>query len=280
MQLIQTLVILCAMVCHCFALTAKDAHLVFPGSGKRGIMIGSITSDTNKLEQPVVIDSLTETIELSIAVPSSDKPSQVTLLLGIPERDLEAPYEAIERDNGDLIMYKFTIAIAEVQKALLYFATTDDVPLSATLILAKEGHTDENLLLPLFDMQLTFPDQIEYKNPSRFGAKPEIHHIFNAEPKTIPWPVAQIFVFFITAVTFFLVISWMSSGAINFSNVPTGFNFVYFLAFIASIMGFEYIFTRYYSGSSIFETLYAATYLGIPSLWIGTKFLRNFAKTI
>lgn len=280
MQLIQTLVIFCAMVCHCLALSAKDAHLVFPSSGKRGIMIGSITSTTNKLEQPVVIDSLTETIELSIAVASSDKPSQVTLLLGIPERDLEVPYEATVRDNGDLIMYKFKIAISEVQKALLYFATTDDVPLTATLILAKEGQGDENLLVPLFDMQLAFPDKIEYKNPVRFGPKPEIHHIFKAEPKTIPWAVAQIFVFFITGITFFLVVSWMSSGAINFSNVPTGFNFVYFLAFIASIIGFEYIFTRYYSGSSIFETLYAATYLGIPSLWLSTKFLRNFAKTI
>lgn len=143
------------------------------------------------------------------------------------------------------------------------------------------ANEDEGFLLSLFDIKLDVNETaFEYVKPERLEAKPEIHHVFNAEPQTVPWSFAQIFSFLIVLVTFGLVVSWMSAGALTWSGLPKGLNTIYFLAFVGSVIGFEFIFVRYYTGTSIFETLRCTFLLSIPSLWLGTHFLRSWGKEL
>ncbi|QLQ78052.1 hypothetical protein HG537_0A02990 [Torulaspora globosa] len=280
MRLANVLGVMSTLVCNCMALSARDAHLTFPNSNKRGIMIGKVDSNTGEMEKPVVIDNSSSEIDFSFAVTSRDRPSQVSLLLGFPERDLEVVMEPKVTENAELVTYRFKIDQSTVPSALLYFAQTEEQPLTASVILAELENHKNNVLASLFKIQVDLGDAVEYTKPARFEAKPEIIHEFNPEPKTAPWKLVQIFILLIAVVTFGLVIAWMSCGALNFNAVPTNFKVVYLLFFILSIIGFEYIFVRYYAGTSIFDTLFAALYLSIPSLWLGTKFLRNFGETI
>lgn len=277
MQLMRHLFALCALVYSCLALQAKNVHLTFPGSQRRGILLGDIESQTQKLEEPVQVNAQDESLELNFAVSPAEKPEQVELLVGLPERGLEVVYEPKITDNKELIMYRFSIDVSKIPKALLHYSKDDEEPISVSMILASPE--SDNVFVLVFDMSLTFNDEVEYTEPVRYEAKPEIRHVFNPEPKTVPWPLAQVFVFIISLVVFGLVIALMSSGALNFGNLPLNFNIVYFFAFIGSIIGFEYIFIQYYIGKSIFETLLAALYLGFPALWVGTKFLRIFKCT-
>lgn len=279
MQLMRRVFALGALVCTCLALQARNAHLTFPDSQRRGVLLGEIDSGTEKLGEPVAVGSLGEKLELNFALSPAERPEQVDLLLGLPERGLEVVYEPRVTDNKELIMYRFTIDVAAIPKALLHYSKTENEPLEVSVILASPEGKGDNVFVPVFDMSLQFDEEVEYTRPARYGAKPEIHHVFNAEPKTVPWPLAQVFVFFISLVVLGLVIALMSSGALNFSNLPSGLNIVFYFAFVASIIGFEILFFQYYSGKSIFETLLGSLYLGVPALWLGTKFLREFKCT-
>lgn len=280
MRLASVLCVVGTLVCHCLALQARDAHLTFPNSAKRGIMIGKVDGSTQEMQEPVVIDNSTSEIDFSFAVAARDRPSQVSLLVGFPERDLEVVMEAKVTEVGELVMYRYKIDQSTVPEALLYFAQAEQQPLTASVILAEPERRKDNVLASLFKIQVDLEQPVEYQRPARFGAKPEIIHEFNPEPKTAPWNLVQFFILLIALVTFGLMVAWMSSGALNFHGVPANFNVVYLLFFILSIIGFEYIFVRYYAGTSIFDTLFAALYLAVPSLWLGTKFLRNFGETI
>lgn len=243
-------------------------------------MIGGIDRTTQQMQSPVVINNSTSQIDFSFAVDAKDKPSQVSLLVGVPEQDLEVVLEPKITEAGELIMYKFTIDESTIPAALLHLAQVDQDLLTVSVVLARPDEYKNNVLASVFKIQVDLDRAVEYKRPARLGVKKQIIHEFNPEPKTVPWRVAQFFVFLITLVTFGLVVAWMSSGALNFNNVPTNFNIVYLLSFVFSIIGFEFIFVQYYAGKSIFETLFAALYLALPSLWLGTKFLRNFGERI
>lgn len=241
--------------------------------------MGNVGAQTVKSEDPVTLNSSDKTLEVNFAVVAEEKPEQVELLLGLPERDLEVTYEPKITDNQELIMYRFIIDVSTIPKPILHLSKTTQVPVSVSLILANPAGQSDNVFVPIFDLDLQTEQDLKYTEPVRYQAKPEIHHIFNAEPATVPWQIAQIFVFIISLVVFGLFIALMSSGALNFGNLSLDFNIVYFFAFVASIIGFEFIFIRYYSGKSIFETLLASLYLGFPALCLGVKFLRNFRCT-
>lgn len=256
------------------ALIIKDTHFAFPDTDTRGIMVGSIGHETKKLDNPLTLDTIDQTVELNFA--SDSRLTQATLLLGLPDQDLEQPIQATLTENQGLFFYKFRIPISQLSKHLLHLATNEKQLLTGSLVIAEEG---EGFLVSLFDIRLDVDGtELEYVKPNRLGPKPEIHHVFNAEPKTVPWSFAQIFSFLLILVTFGLIVSWMSAGAITWDGLPKGLNTIYFLAFVGSLIGFEFIFIRYYAGNSIFDTLRYSFLLSIPSLWLGTHFLRNWGK--
>ncbi|CAR25785.1 hypothetical protein ZYGR_0A03540 [Zygosaccharomyces rouxii] len=258
------------------ALTIKDANFAFPDTDTRGIMVGPIDHETKKLNKPLTLDTLDQTVELNFA--SDSRLTQATLLLGLPDRGLEQAIQATLTENQGLLLYRVRIPINQLSQHLLHLAVNEKQLLAGSLVLANE---DEGFLLSLFDIKLDVNETaFEYVKPERLEAKPEIHHVFNAEPQTVPWSFAQIFSFLIVLVTFGLVVSWMSAGALTWSGLPKGLNTIYFLAFVGSVIGFEFIFVRYYTGTSIFETLRCTFLLSIPSLWLGTHFLRSWGKEL
>lgn len=257
------------------ALTIKDAHLAFPDTDKRGIMIGAINSQSEKLKQPVILDKLDQTIELNFA--SDVRLAQATLLLGLPDQGLEQAIQATLTENQGLLLYRFKIPVNQLSKKLLHSAVHEGEVLTGSVVLAQEG---DGIFSTLFDVKLDVSETVTYIEPTRFGAKPEIHHVFNPEPETVSWAFAQIFSFAIVLATLGLMVSWMMTGSLSFGGLPQGFTIVYFLAFVGSVMGFEFIFARYYNGTSIFDTLKSAFLLFIPALWLSTKCLRNFGKAL
>lgn len=258
------------------ALTIKDAHFTFPETDARGIMVGSIDYETKKLNQPLTLQSLDQTIELNFA--SDSRLTQATVLLGLPDQKLEQAIQATLTETQGLLLYRAKIPINQLSQHLLHLAVNEKQLLTGSLVVSKEN---EGFLVPLFDVKLDVNEtEFEYVKPKRLEAKPEIHHVFSAEPKTVPWSFAQNFSFLIVLVTFGLVVAWMSTGAITWDGLPRGSGTIFFLSFVGSVIGFEFIFIRYYIGDSIFDTLKYTFLLSIPSLLLGTHFLRNWGKEL
>ncbi|CDH13078.1 related to Dolichyl-diphosphooligosaccharide--protein glycosyltransferase subunit SWP1 [Zygosaccharomyces bailii ISA1307] len=257
------------------AFTVKDVHFAFPDTSERGIMVGSINSNSDKLERPIKLDTLDQTIELNFA--SDARLSQATLLLGLPDIGLEQAIQATLTENQGLLLYRFRIPVNQLSQRLLHAAVNEGKLLTGSVVLAESG---DGMLSTFFDLEFDVNETVAYTKPDRFEAEPEIYHVFKPEPQTVSWAFAQIFSFAIVVATLGLVISWMSAGALRFGSVPRGLNFIYFLAFIGSVMGFEFIFASYYTGTSIFDTLKHAFLLSIPALLLSTKFLRSFGKEL
>ncbi|QHS75420.1 dolichyl-diphosphooligosaccharide-protein glycotransferase [Saccharomyces paradoxus] len=286
MQFFKTLVILVSCISVALAYVAQDVHVSFPSTkGKTSVMIGKVQpkqGTDGTAPTTIAVDNPNEVIQVNFAIDSANKPFQNTLLVGLPNKNLEMTFEPEIKDNGKLSMYNYKIDLAKLDAALLQEASRSVEPIKATLILASStAKPKENLFREILQLDLNFNvDHSDSSLVDKFSIKPEIHHIFHTEPKRVAKPIAVIFVAIIVITILSLIVTWLNSCAAAFNNIPTGINAVYFLGFIATIVGFEVIFARYYLGTSIFETLFSSLYLGAPGLLTSTKFLRSFGQTI
>lgn len=286
MQFFKTLATLVTCISFALAYVAQDLHVSFPSNkGKTSVMIGKVGPELGVDEATptlVTVNNPNEVIQINFAVDSSDKPFQNTLLVGLPSSNLEMVFEPEIKDNGKLSMYKYKIDLATLDAALLQEAFKILEPVKATLILASStAEAKDNLFREILQLDLDF-DVVPSDSSlvDRFAIKPEIHHVFHPEPKRVAKSIAVIFVAIIIVTILSLLVTWLNSCAAAFDNIPAGANALYFLGFIATIVGFEVIFARYYLGTSIFKTLFSSLYLGAPGLLASTKFLRPFGQTI
>lgn len=286
MQFFKTLAALVSCISFVLAYVAQDVHVSFPSTaGKSRVMIGKVEPRIGideTVPTTITVEDPNEVIQVNFAIESTNKPFQNTLLIGLPNKNLEMAFEPEIKDNDKLSMYKYRIDLAKLDAALLQEASRSPEPIKATLILASStAKPKENLFREILQLNLNFDvDHSDSSLVGKFGIKPEIHHIFHAEPKRVAKPIAVIFVLIIFITILSLIVTWLNSCAAAFDNIPTGVTAVYFLGFIATIVGFEIIFARYYLGTSIFETLFSSLYLGAPGLLTSTKFLRSFGQTI
>lgn len=286
MQFFKQLVVFVACITFALAYVAQDVHISFPTTkGKNSMMIGKISPGLGKDDvapTSITVDNANEVIEVNFAIDSSDKPFQNSLLVGLPDNNLEMVFEPEIKNNGKLSMYKYKIDLATLDSALLQQAFKSLEPIQATLILASStAKPKDNLFRRVFQLDLDFEfDHSDLSLAGKFDIQPEIRHVFHAEPKRVAKPIARIFVVIIFFTILSLLVTWVNSCAAAFDNIPTGANALYFLGFVATIIGFEIIFARYYLGTSIFETLFSSLYLGAPGLLASTKFLRYFGQTI
>ncbi|CCD26479.1 dolichyl-diphosphooligosaccharide-protein glycotransferase NDAI_0H03060 [Naumovozyma dairenensis CBS 421] len=277
------------------AFQIDKASIEFPNSEEIDtIALGSIDSQFNKFDQPIEIHKSDEIIEFKFSLNNlEEQPAQVTLLFGLPQENLETTLyptiqknDSISEEEKPVFDYTFEIKIQDLDPILLTHSVHELKPLVSTLIVADESfESQDNLFVPIFDLfivnNVIQDDNNKILNdPERLGAKEEIRYTFAESPKTVSPFLSYIFMGLITFATLVLLISWSSSGAIKFDNLPSGLDFIYFLVFLGAIVGFEYIFSKYYLGSTIFDTLHAAFYLGVLGLIVGTKFLRSVGKTI
>ncbi|CCC69691.1 hypothetical protein NCAS_0D01100 [Naumovozyma castellii] len=243
------------------------------------IDLGTIDSSFSPLEAPIAVTKIDEEIEFQFTLKNQEEePAQISLLLGNPDRHLETAYTPEVTIAKDDLECKFTIPISQLKPALLNEANDF---LTASLIIADDNTHNENIFVSVFKLDLQLPESaLHYDSPERFGPKKELRYTFAEPPKTVNSMLALIVVSIIVVSTFALVITWVSSGSISFNNLPADIDSIYFLGFLTSIVGFEYAFVQYYLGKSIFDTLHVSFYLAALGLWIGTKFLRTFGKTI
>lgn len=282
MQLVQIFTVFFALVCQCYGLSAVNSKLEFKGSNKKAVdfQLGPETKD-NSLVKPIEIDSLSETLIFSFNVKSSEGDlDRSHLLIGFAESGLETYLEPIVKDKKDGKVYTYKIQISKLPNALLSRSINDQEPLDVTLLLAKSGEGNKNIFKKAFQLKFSSSLDAEYEEPSRLIAKDEIYYSFRAEPKTAPEFIAKFFVVIAIATTVLLSIVWVSSGALSNAKIPNGMDSIYFFVLMVLIVGIEYVFTEYYLGVSIFETLYCSLCLGIPALIVGTKFLRDMSKFI
>lgn len=119
---------------------------------------------------------------------------------------------------------------------------------------------------------------VPYKKAERVGIKPEIHHIFKQEEKTVNpfWPI--LFIGFDIVVFLGLLGLWtfgVGGEGLSKSTPPEQKinNFLFFL----TLIGFEVIFIRYYLGTSIFTTLLHGFIVSIPCILLGSTCLKHLA---
>ncbi|EJS44250.1 swp1p [Saccharomyces arboricola H-6] len=268
------------------AYVAQDVHVSFPSTKRKtSIMIGRVGPEPEKddiASTSVKVDNPNEVIQVSFAIDSSDKPFQNFLLVGLPSSNLEMTFEPEIRDNGKLSMYKYKVDLGTLDSALLQQASKSSESIKATLILASStAKPKDNLFKEILQLDLDFDiDHTDSSFVDKFSVKPEIHHVFHAEPKRVARPIALLFVAIIFLTVLSLIVTWLNSCAATFDSFPSGTNALYLLGFVVTIVGFEVIFVRYYLGTNIFETLFSSLYLGAPGLLASTKFLRSFGQTI
>ncbi|SCU89300.1 LAMI_0D13058g1_1 [Lachancea mirantina] len=256
--------------------SVKQAHVAFKGAIKKKPVAFTepISPEFQKLSKLIVLDAIEDGLEVNFAIESTSLPERAILFLGSQELALDTHYLPQIKGRGQDQSYSFKVAAKEIPSALIYQATQKGESLVASLLLSSERAID-NIFIDLFDLKLGFDKPESLELPKRLGALPEIKHIFNAPPKTAPTVVAQFFSLLVATVSVGLVACWFTTGSVNFEGFPKGCPGGQFLAMMVSIVAMEYVFIKYYLGTSIFGTLWSALYVGLPGLWIGSKFLSN-----
>lgn len=278
-----TFLLVFMILCKIMAFQVENPKLTYTSRKKSNTI--KINSIENNLV-PNTISNLTidDTVKFSFQIVNYRVvPEQISLLVGLPNRDLEIQIKPTLKVKDGSILTLFKLSLKDIPKSILYFAQNEEKPISGTLIVASsEANKEDYIFTKAFEMNLNF-DTFEFnsfKEPIRYRPLPEIHHIFPSPPKTVSPFLAEIFVGIIFIAGFGLLLAWVSSGAVKFNNIAMGLNFIYFLGFIISIIGLECIFLRYYLGTSIFDTINATSLLGIFGLLVGTKYLRNIGNNI
>ncbi|SCU89947.1 LADA_0F00760g1_1 [Lachancea dasiensis] len=259
-------------------LNVKQPHLALTSSHKKPLALSPINQDFEKVLQPVIIDRANETIELTFSIDTEEKPQQATLLLGSISRGVETHIEPLIKNVDSESTYKFEIAIEKLPEPLLYLGIKSREPLTASLILASENALAHNIFVELFDLDLIFDTEEKLSWPSRLGAQPEITHIFRSTPKTVSPLIAQFTSVIIAGFFLALLVAWTYLGTFSRVNFTSyGGAIFHLIAFVGCVLGMEYVFTRYYLGASIFDTLGHGFYVSLGGLFFGGKLLKSLS---
>lgn len=270
MQLSRLLTFSLVSVTAVLGIAVKQPHISFPKSDKRPLALGPITHEFVKAKKPITCDLPNDTVEFGFTIGADEKPERAFLIVGPNKHRVEIPIKPTIKNNGELSMYKFSIAIDKLPTSLIHFATTEKESLTASLLLASENGGANNVYVELFDLNLVFTPEKETSLPKRFGALPEIHHIFHSDPKMVsPW-FAQVFSLAVIGCLVGLVLVWFGTVSFDLRKVT---NSIYSLGFIGCLIALEYVFCQYYLGTSIFKTLRDTFYIAGPGIWLGSKLL-------
>lgn len=269
--------------CQIMAFNVENAKLTYTlNKESKTIKINSFDDKTSP--EHVEFLNVDDTVKFSFKLDKCKKvPEQIELLVGLPERDLEISVKPTLKTKDNSVLAIFKLPLKDLPQSILYFANKEEKQIAGTVIIASsEVEKKKNVFKQVFNLDLdlkTFKFD-SFREPLRLEALPEIRHVFPSPPKTVSPFLAQLFAVIIIATGAGLLLTWMSSGVTKFDNIPRGSTFLCFIGFIASIVGFEFIFFRYYLGTSIFDTINASTVLGIFGLIVGTKYLRSIGNNI
>jgi oligosaccharyltransferase complex subunit delta (ribophorin II) len=138
----------------------------------------------------------------------------------------------------------------------------------------------EPLLIKISD-NISIANKLHYPreaSPKRFGIKPEIHHIFRADPRQVNATFASLLVFVgITSTVLFLAAAWIFFVGVDLVNLAPALKAsgLAHAAFLLSIGAIEYTFFQYYKGVSIFDTIKSLAIIAPASVYFGSRALRE-----
>ncbi|SCU77393.1 LAME_0A00958g1_1 [Lachancea meyersii CBS 8951] len=260
-------------------LTLKQPHVAFLSSEKRPVALSPVSQNYEKAVRPLVIDRANETLEFSFSLETENRPEQAVFLLGSVPRSAEISFEPIIKTQQNGFTYRFKVPVEKLPEPLLYLALESQELLTATLVLANTNGGSDNLFVELFDLKLDFEAGKELSWPARLESQPEITHLFKGTPKTAPAWITSSTSMVVGACFAVLLVAWMSMGMFSAVSLPlSSSKTLYVLAFIACIVGMEYVFVQYYLGASIFVTLEHAFYVCLGGLFSGAKLLQSFSQ--
>jgi len=238
---------------------------------KSGESIKEKLNSKSPLAKPV---SLGSTDSLKVILTAKDngqgkRPHQAFLVLQEPESGLEAPFPLTVKESG-----KAAVQIA--QKDLPVQLRIATKPLKASVVLASFGSA-QGLNTPVFEIKIEQDAAVPpptYEQPLRYGKKPEISHIFRADPKSPPKVVSLVFGLAVLATLPALLISWVALGG-NINHLPKALGAapVSHAAFFGSIVAVEFVFFMYYTSWNLFQVLPVMGAVGVVTVLSGTKAL-------
>lgn len=270
-------VALCTMVS---AIQSQNIRIGYTVNGK------SNTVKVDKFQESVTLDDLTfnDVIKYSFKLVEYDElPEQITMLVGLPETNLEIPLQStIKEQENEIALINFKFELNNLPKSIIYYSKKNNVPLQCNLIISSDKSSSEKIKIYesviKFNLNYsTFENLDSFVEPVRYVEQPEIKHIFPDEPKTISPILAKLFVLIVLGVGLIEFITWLFTGCIKFNKLPKGTNSIYLSGLMVSIIGLEWTFYNYYLGSSIFQTINMSTFYALIGLIFGTTYLRNVA---
>ncbi|KAM3515392.1 hypothetical protein MY11210_000954 [Beauveria gryllotalpidicola] len=213
----------------------------------------------------------TSTLKLSLTAEEAGKakrPHQAFLVLRETASGLEAPFPLTMKESG-----KGTVKLT--QKDLPVQLLNSATPLEAKIVLGSFG-SSKAIVASVFDINVVRdPRHVNtYEVPLRYGKRPEIHHIFRADPKNPPKMISLAFAGAVLAAIPVLFISWLALGAnLSHAGKALGAAPVSHAVFYGSIVAMEGVFFLYYSTWNLFQTLPAIAIVGVIAFLSGNSAL-------
>lgn len=153
---------------------------------------------------------------------------------------------------------------------------TADSPISANLVIASFGSSTpyNNKVFSLNLVRDPAVPLVTPEPPLRYGKKPEIHHIFKADPRSPPRIISGFFTLAVAATLPVLFGVWMTIGA-NFNHFGKAMSAdpVSHVLFFGSIAAMEGLFFLYYTHWNLFQVLPVAAVLGVVMVVSGSRAL-------
>lgn len=212
-----------------------------------------------------------------------------------PLVDHQPTQVVVSLSNGDLQqsfivkevqpIAKISIDLDKISPALLYSlkTTSSGYLLGSIIVSGSDSAIKPTDAKDSFKVKFTSQKVLDsllkdYSVPKRFNSKPEIHHIFREAPKQVAVPVALFFMSCVGVIFLWFLFNIYFHNCLNFSKLFSSSNFLNNIAFLLTIVMFEYNFLQYYMGDSIFSLLSKSALLAGPALWFGSRVLRSLAQ--
>ncbi|KAK6403151.1 hypothetical protein LTR95_018989 [Oleoguttula sp. CCFEE 5521] len=251
----------------------EDATLTVQGKGTGvGGGVKEKLSPTSPFTPYAVTLTSADTLKIVLTTidgKTGKQPHQAFLTLREPATGLEESFPFSIKDNG-----KGKVEVT--QKDLPHQLLTSSKPLKASLILASFGASTpyDSHVFDLAVAQDTSVPAPVLSAPERYVSKPEINHIFNAEPKSPPKVISLFFLLAVLSTLPALFGLWVGLGG-NFDHAGKAFSEspVSHSLFLGSVLSMEGVFFLYYWSWNLFQTLPVALVIGLVAFVSGSRAL-------
>lgn len=222
-----------------------------------------ITFETEKRAHQSVAILSSEKLGLDISYPAQVKVSGKGKLT-IPYKNI--PEVFLSSSTGDL---KLELAIGN-------FGTEEESSTEDEDTVKITQESVDSVLLTITD-HLRIQSPVPRQSPYRFGAKPEIHHQFRGDPRQVNRIFAAVFAAGIMFSANLLFNAWTLIAKVDMQGLSPAFSShgIAHAGFLGSVIAIEFVFFRYYKGTSIFETLGSLALAGPLCVVFGSRALRE-----